>query len=178
MLFVDHKKIGLGLAAADYGRGFLIARLGQDQWSAPVAIKVAGVSFGATLGYEHAQTLSFLQDGSDLKNFKEGSWGSKSGVTLTGDATLFAGGVDVHKSMPGADLGKKPGMGRERVNRSYSVASGAMVDLSLGQAVFYLDDTATRECYGRTIDSRELLTTPTPENFKVAHDIYGSIKRT
>lgn len=39
-------KGGFGLAGMEFGTGLAVARIGNDQWSAPCAIGVAGVSWG------------------------------------------------------------------------------------------------------------------------------------
>jgi hypothetical protein len=41
-------KGGFGLAGVEFGTGLVVARLGDQQWSAPCAIGTAGVSWGGT----------------------------------------------------------------------------------------------------------------------------------
>ena len=41
-------KGGFGLAGLEFGTGLVVARLGENQWSAPCAIGTAGLSWGGT----------------------------------------------------------------------------------------------------------------------------------
>lgn len=44
-------KGGFGLAGLEFGTGLVVARLGDQQWSAPCAIGTAGVSWGGTFNW-------------------------------------------------------------------------------------------------------------------------------
>ena len=50
-------KGGFGLAGVEFGTGLAVARLGDQQWSAPCAIGMAGVSWGGTYPNENGLYL-------------------------------------------------------------------------------------------------------------------------
>jgi len=136
-------KGGLGLGGA-YGKGVVLCRTGQANWSAPAFITVEGGSFGLQLGLEKIDLVMLVMNREGMDKLL----GDK--FTIGADASVAAGPVGRHTS---ADTDIK--MSAQIL--TYSRAKGLFGGLALNGAVVKPDNDANHSFYGKNVTARAIL---------------------
>ncbi|KAG7668386.1 hypothetical protein Ndes2526B_g00894 [Nannochloris sp. 'desiccata'] len=159
-------KAGMGVSIS-HGRGFVIAKLPSDKvasaatsseqqhqqqqrpnasqivpwtWSAPLFIKVNAGGVGLTLGYAEIDSIVVLDTPEAVKSFK------KSVVELDTDVTAAAGAA-AGASLPATALNISHSELSDR-EFTYSLAQGALVDVSLNGVAYTVDTARNEAAYG------------------------------
>lgn len=164
MAFSSITKAGAGISFS-HGRGFVIAKLPSDKttpkpttpseqqqgiipkseivpwtWSAPLFIKVNAGGVGLTLGFAEIDSIVILDTPEAVKSFK------KSVVELDTDVTAAAG-TAAGASLPATALNISHYELSDR-EFTYSLAQGAIVDISLNGVAYTVDNARNEAAYG------------------------------
>jgi len=138
------KKAALGLGGA-YGKGFMTCRR-DGGWSAPVALRVEGGSFGFQIGLSDTDVVMLVMN----KNAVNKLLSSK--FTLGAEGTVAAGPVGRSAT---AQTDAK--MNAEIL--SWSRSKGLFAGIALTGATLRPDNDNNEELYGRKIGAREIVDT-------------------
>jgi lipid-binding SYLF domain-containing protein len=186
-------KGGFGLAGVEFGTGLVVARIGDQQWSAPCAIGMAGVSWGGKCSEKKVNCNSFSLISSRLfLLFSKALIGAQvsdhvfllmtdSSVELmfshTGNVQLGADiGIavgPVGRALE-ADIGAAPGTVAPIY--TYSLSKGLYAGISLDGKVISVRDRVNEKFYGRKVSGMEFLLgqIPTPP---AARPLYDALQR-
>eukprot|EP00980_Cylindrotheca_fusiformis_P005209 scaffold1118_cov135-Cylindrotheca_fusiformis.AAC.7 len=160
-------KGGFGLGGVEFGTGLAVARVGDQQWSAPCAIGMAGLSWGALIGAQVCDHVFLLMtDGAVELMF------SNSGnVQLGADIGVAVGPVG--RSVE-ADFGAAPGTFAPIY--TYSMSKGLYVGISVDGKILRVRDRVNEKFYGRNVTGMEFLLgqIPTPP---AARPLYDALQR-
>jgi len=158
-------KAGMGVSIS-HGRGFVIAKLPSDKapsgttsseqqqqqqrfkasqivpwtWSAPLFIKVNAGGVGLTLGYAEIDSIVVLDTPDAVKSFK------KSVIEVDTDVTAAAG-PSAGASLPATAVNISNYELSDR-EFTYSIAQGALVDVSLNGIAYTVDAAKNEAAYG------------------------------
>lgn len=153
LVFTTVSKAGFGVSYT-HGRGFVIAKLPSDNvftgtddiprlswtWSGPLFINVNASGLGATVGYAEIDSITILDTPDAVKSF------TKSVVEVDTDLNAAAGGAAA-TSLPATAVNlSDPNLSNSEF--TYSVAKGAMVDVSLTGIVYTVDRSRNEVAYG------------------------------
>lgn len=164
LAFVTAIKGGFMLAGR-VGTGLVIARKdGTDQWSAPSAIGVVGVSWGALIGANITDYIIILNTQEAVDAF--------SG---TGQISLGAG-IDVAIGPLGrsGSAGASFGDGGLASAYSYSYSRGLLVGISLDGLVILSRPDVNNNFYGRELSPVDILRGPVPRP-RAAQPLYDAL---
>ncbi|ETW09684.1 hypothetical protein H310_00197 [Aphanomyces invadans] len=164
LAFLTVVKAGL-LVTAKMGSGIVVARLGDNSWSAPSAIGTAGIGGGLEGGGEVVQVLLILSSAQAVSVFFQ------TQLTLGAGLDLAVGPYG-RSALAQAAMGK--GNGGLGVNYSYSHSRGFFAGISLHGAVIRCREDANRAFYGRHVTPSEILTGAVPPP-RAAHGVYEAI---
>jgi lipid-binding SYLF domain-containing protein len=128
-------KLGI-LIGGRYGEGVLCVQSGEDGWSDPVFLQVAGVSIGFQAGASSTDVILVFKNKESLDRIL------KEKATLGAGATVAAGPVGRHfEAATDVQL--------EAEIYSYSRSRGVFVGISLEGATLQVDDDANALYYGQ-----------------------------
>ena len=137
-------KVGL-MVGGNYGSGILVTRLEDGSWSNPAFVRLGGGSFGWQIGAQSTDIIMVFKDRRSISKI----YNSK--ITLGAEASAAAGPVG-RQTSAATD-------GRLTAEiYTYSRSRGLFAGVSLGGAVFGMDQKANSQFYGSGISSQEILT--------------------
>jgi lipid-binding SYLF domain-containing protein len=135
------------VVGADYGRGTMICRTGQDfsgPWGAPAMYALEGGSFGFQIGGEATDFVLLIMNNSGANSLMH------SKVKLGGDASIAAGPV-----------GRTAAADTDAYLRSeilsYSRSRGVFAGISLEGSTLRPDHKANRELYGHSVSVEQIV---------------------
>jgi SH3 domain-containing YSC84-like protein 1 len=151
------KKAGF-IVGADYGRGVMTCRTGEDYkgpWSAPIMMASSGGSFGLQAGVESTDFVILVLNDSGARSLL------KSKVKLGADASVAAGPVG-RTSEASTNAAMKAQM------LSYSRSQGVFAGVSLSGASLRVDGDANNNLYGEKVSGEQILAgkVPMPDEAK------------
>ncbi|PVU85321.1 hypothetical protein BB560_007061 [Smittium megazygosporum] len=152
-----------------YGTGILVARLPDGGWSAPSAISVAGVGFGAQIGGQVTDLLIILNTDEAMKMFSHG-----------GNLT-FGASLGLSAGSEGRNAGVEVGALNTAPVFFYSKSKGLYAGATLEGAVVYERDKSNSKFYGSGITPEEILSgkvAPPPEVLPLYDAIQARMHRT
>lgn len=140
-------KGGFGLAGVEFGTGLVVARLGENQWSAPSAIGTAGLSWGALIGAQVSDHVFLLMTDKAVELlFQDGS------VQLGADVGVALGPLGRTAE---ADFGAAPGAVAPIY--SYSLSKGLYAGISLDGKIIMTRPKVNEKFYGRCVTGMQIL---------------------
>jgi lipid-binding SYLF domain-containing protein len=128
-------KVGLGIGGRR-GKGVLVVRKDNGQWSNPVFVNLTGGSFGFQVGVQSTDIVLVFTSRQSI----EGIVGGK--VTLGADASVAAGPVG-RQSSAATDVGLTAQV------YSYSRAQGLFAGVALDGSAMTIDHASNESFYGR-----------------------------
>jgi lipid-binding SYLF domain-containing protein len=128
-------KVGLGVGGRR-GKGVLVVRKDDGQWSNPVFVNLTGGSFGFQVGVQSTDVVLVFTSRQSI----EGIVGGK--VTLGADASVAAGPVG-RQSSAATDVGLTAQV------YSYSRAQGLFAGVALDGSAMTIDHKSNESFYGR-----------------------------
>jgi lipid-binding SYLF domain-containing protein len=128
-------KVGLGIGGRR-GKGVLVVRMDNGQWSNPVFVNLTGGSFGFQVGVQSTDVVLVFTSRQSI----EGIVGGK--VTLGADASVAAGPVG-RQSSAATDVGLTAQV------YSYSRAQGLFAGVALDGSAMTIDQKSNESFYGR-----------------------------
>ncbi|HKD82897.1 MAG TPA: lipid-binding SYLF domain-containing protein [Candidatus Angelobacter sp.] len=140
------KKAAVGFGA-NYGRGVMSCRLGEDfngQWSAPAMYALEGGNFGFQIGLKGTDLVLLIINGRGADSIL------RSKVKLGGDMSVAAGPIG-RSAEASTDLAMKAKI------LSYSRAHGIFAGVALDGSTLRPDNRANEALYGREISAREIV---------------------
>ena len=148
-------KAALGVGG-EYGRGFASCRTGEGAWGPPVALRLAGGSFGMQLGAQATDVVMLVMNKRGLERLLTDKF------TIGVDAAAAAGPVGRTAAAETDAL-----MNAEIL--SWSRSRGVFAGVSLNGAVVQVDQTTNEQLYGKPVSSRDILqgTLPAPGSARV-----------
>lgn len=135
---------GAFIVGARHGKGVMISRLPDGQWSNPCFVSISGGSVGFQIGGQRADLILVVRNRKGVDSIL------RSSFSLSGDANVTAGPVG-RNAEAGTDLRLKASI------LSYSRSKGLFAGISLSGAVLDIDEEANYAFYNRLVDKRELL---------------------
>ncbi len=132
----DVIKVGLGIGGRR-GKGALVVRKDNGEWSRPVFINLTGGSFGFQVGVQSTDVVLVFTSRQSI----EGIVGGK--VTLGADAAVAAGPIG-RQSSAATDIGLNAQV------YSYSRSSGLFVGVALDGSAITIDHRSNEQYYGRS----------------------------
>jgi lipid-binding SYLF domain-containing protein len=159
-------KGGFGLAGIEFGTGLVVARLGENRWSAPSAIGTAGLSWGALIGAQVSDHVFLLMTDQAVELlFQQGS------VQLGADVGIALGPLGRSAE---ADFGAAPGTVASIY--SYSLSKGFYAGVSLDGKVIVTRPKVNEKFYGRSVTGMQILqgVVPSPP---AAQPLYEALTR-
>mmetsp|Transcript_20328 Transcript_20328/g.22495 ORF Transcript_20328/g.22495 Transcript_20328/m.22495 type:complete len:615 (+) Transcript_20328:71-1915(+) len=143
-------KGGFGVAGVEFGTGLVVARLGDNQqWSAPCAIGVAGLSWGALIGAQVSDHVFLLMTDAAV----ELMFNNNGNLQLGADIGVAVGPVG--RALE-ADFGAAPGAIAPIY--TYSQSKGLYAGISLDGKVIFKRDRVNERFYGREVTGTQILT--------------------
>ncbi|KAJ3012503.1 UNVERIFIED_CONTAM: hypothetical protein HDU68_001159 [Siphonaria sp. JEL0065] len=137
-------RAGLSISAR-YGSGLVIARLPGGKWSAPSAIKIAGVGIGFVIGADITDFVLVLNTEDAVKAFSMGG-----DIRVGGDLSVAAGPIGRSAEASASITNVSPIF-------SYSKSKGLFAGASLDGSVVMEAKETNEKQYGRVIDAQEIL---------------------
>lgn len=131
----DVIKIGF-LLGGRHGKGLLVVRTPEREWSNPVFITLTGGSFGLQIGAQSTDVILVFKDERSIDNIVNGK------VTLGADAAIAAGPVG-RRGEAATDSQLKAQI------YSYSRSKGLFAGVSLEGAALQIDGDANADYYGQ-----------------------------
>ncbi|UCC41824.1 MAG: lipid-binding SYLF domain-containing protein [Candidatus Aminicenantes bacterium] len=127
-----------------YGRGVLLVRTEEGDWSNPSFISLAGGSLGWQIGIQSADIILVFKNRKTIESISRGKF------TLGADASVAAGPVGRHAEAS-TDIQLKAEI------YSYSKSRGLFAGISIEGAALQIDHNANSDFYGRRyINPREI----------------------
>jgi lipid-binding SYLF domain-containing protein len=136
-------KAALGIGGR-YGKGLVMCRGANRQWSAPLFIRIEGGSAGLQIGVQKTDLVMLVMNRRGMDKLL----GDK--FTLGADASVAAGPV-------GRNATAQTNVRLDAEILGYSRTKGLFAGLSLEGATLRQDKDDNRDFYGRDIDARALL---------------------
>jgi len=189
---VTSAKGGLGFAGFEFGTGLVVARRrpnGEsgdvDDWSAPSAIGIASISWGALIGAQVSDHVFLLMTEDAVRLFS-----SEKGKSIQLGADVGVAVGPLGRSAE-ADIGATSGLSRGLDGGyggsrrdgiamapiyTYSLSKGLYAGVSLDGRVLTTRDRVNEKFYGRAVTAHELLSgkVATPP---AAQPLYDALKR-
>jgi lipid-binding SYLF domain-containing protein len=131
----DVIKVGF-LLGGRHGKGLLVVRTPEREWSNPVFISLTGGSFGLQVGAQSTDVILVFKDQRSIDNIVNGK------VTLGADAAIAAGPVG-RRGEAATDSQLKAQI------YSYSRSKGLFAGVSLEGAALQIDGDANADYYGQ-----------------------------
>jgi len=145
------KKGGLGIGAR-YGKGVVMCRKKDRNWTAPSFMTVEGGSVGLQIGFQQIDLVRLVMNRDGMEKLV----GDKS--ALGADASAAAGPV-------GRQASAETNIRMDAQILTYSRAKGLFAGVTLNGAVVKQDKDDNRDFYGKEMDARAILfdgTVPMP----------------
>jgi len=143
------KKGGLGLGGK-YGKGLIMCRKPNRNWTAPSFITIEGGSIGFQIGFTQIDVVMLFMN----KNGVDKLIGDK--FTIGADASAAAGPV-------GRQTAAQTNIRLDAEILTYSRAKGLFAGISLDGATLRSDKDDNRDFYGKDLDVRSILIDGTVE---------------
>lgn len=160
----DVIKVGLGIGGRR-GKGLLVVRKDNGDWSNPVFVNLTGGSFGFQVGVQSTDVVLVFTSRQSI----EGIVGGK--VTLGADASVAAGPVG-RASSAATDIGLTAQV------YSYSRASGLFAGVALDGSAITIDHRSNEQFYGRAgVLPSELIRADAPAAPAPADTFIAALKR-
>jgi SH3 domain-containing YSC84-like protein 1 len=161
-------KGGLGLAGVEYGTGLVVARLPGGLWSAPSALSLVGLSWGALLGAQVSDHVFLLMSDAAVALL----YNNTASVQLGADVGLAVGPVG--RALEG-DWGVGEGRHPAPIY-TYSLSKGLYAGISLDGKVISTRADVNEKFYGLAVSAEEILAgaVPTPP---AAQPLYDALHR-
>lgn len=137
------KKGGLGLGGK-YGKGLIMCRKPDRNWTAPSFITIEGGSIGFQIGFTQIDVVMLFMN----KKGVDKLIGDK--FTIGADASAAAGPV-------GRQTAAQTNIRMDAEILTYSRAKGLFAGISLDGATLRSDKDDNRDFYGKDIDARKIL---------------------
>eukprot|EP00539_Tryblionella_compressa_P003173 CAMPEP_0178748016 /NCGR_PEP_ID=MMETSP0744-20121128/8653_1 /TAXON_ID=913974 /ORGANISM="Nitzschia punctata, Strain CCMP561" /LENGTH=574 /DNA_ID=CAMNT_0020401337 /DNA_START=25 /DNA_END=1749 /DNA_ORIENTATION=- len=160
-------KGGFGLAGVEFGTGLVVARLGDQQWSAPCAIGTAGVSWGALVGAQVSDHVFLLMTDTAV----ELMFNNNGNVQLGADIGVAVGPLG--RALE-ADFGAAPGSIAPIY--TYSLSKGLYAGISLDGKVIVTRNRVNEKFYGREVSGLQILNGEIPSP-PAARPLYEALQR-
>ena len=156
-------KVGLGVGGRR-GKGVLVVRKENGDWSNPVFVNLTGGSFGFQVGVQSTDVVLVFTSAKSI----EGIVGGK--VTLGADASVAAGPVGRQSSAATA-------VGLSAVY-SYSRASGLFAGVALDGSAMTIDDASNEAFYSRPgVLASEIIRADAPQAPQPADEFIAALQR-
>ncbi len=136
------KKAGF-IVGAKYGRGFATCRTPKG-WSAPVAMRIEGGSFGFQIGASETDIILLIMNKSGMNRLLS------SKITLGGGASVAAGPVG-RESQAQTDVTLRAEI------LSWSRSRGVFAGIALQGATLRADSDTDTDLYGKAVDRGDVL---------------------
>lgn len=160
----DVIKVGLGIGGRR-GKGALVIRKDNGEWSNPVFVNLTGGSFGFQVGVQSTDVVLVFTSRQSI----EGIVGGK--VTLGADAAVAAGPVG-RQSSAATDIGLNAQV------YSYSRSSGLFAGVALDGSAITIDHRSNEQYYGRSgILASEIIRTDAASAPATAQNFIGALQR-
>ena len=157
-------KVGLGVGARR-GKGVLVVRKDNGQWSNPVFVNLTGGSFGFQVGVQSTDIVLVFTSRQSI----EGIVGGK--VTLGADASVAAGPVG-RQSSAATDVGLTAQV------YSYSRAQGLFAGVALDGSAMTIDSKSNESFYGRPgVLASDIIRTDAPPAPAPSNDFIAVLQR-
>src|SRR5262245_13937042 len=157
-------KVGLGIGGRR-GKGVLVVRKDNGEWSNPVFVNLTGGSFGFQVGVQSTDVVLVFTSRQSI----EGIVGGK--VTLGADASVAAGPVG-RQSSAATDVGLTAQV------YSYSRAMGLFAGVALDGSAMTIDNASNESFYGRPgVLASEIIRTDAPAAPQPASDFLAALDR-
>jgi len=137
------KKGGLGLGGK-YGKGLVMCRKPDRNWTAPSFLTIEGGSIGFQIGFTQIDVIMLIMN----RNGIDKLIGDK--FTIGADASAAAGPV-------GRQAAAQTNIRLDAEILTYSRAKGLFAGVSLDGATLRQDKDDNRDFYGKEIDARKIL---------------------
>lgn len=161
-------KGGFGVAGVEFGTGLVVARLGDNQqWSAPCAIGMFGMSWGALVGAQVSDHVFLLMTDAAV----ELMFAKNGNVQLGADIGVAVGPLG--RALE-ADFGAAPGAVAPIY--TYSLSKGLYAGISLDGKVIVKRDRVNEKFYGREVTGAQILTGEIPSP-PAARPLYDALQR-
>jgi len=159
----DVIKVGLGIGGRR-GKGVLVVRKDNGEWSNPIFVNLTGGSFGFQVGVQSADVVLVFTSRHSI----EGIVGGK--VTLGADASVAAGPVG-RQSSAATDVGLTAQV------YSYSRASGLFAGVALDGSALTIDHRSNETFYRRPgILASEIIKDSTPPTSAAAQQFIAAVE--
>lgn len=156
-------KVGLGVGGRR-GKGVLVVRKDDGDWSNPIFVNLTGGSFGFQVGVQSTDVVLVFTSAKSI----EGIVGGK--VTLGADASVAAGPVG-RQSSAATDVGLS-------AVYSYSRASGLFAGVALDGSAMTIDDASNEAFYSRPgILASEIIRADAPPAPQPAGEFVAALDR-
>ena len=145
------KKGGLGIGGR-YGKGVVMCRKADRQWTAPSFLTIEGGSIGLQIGFQQIDLVMLVMNREGMEKLV----GDK--FTIGADASAAAGPV-------GRQASAETNIRLDAQILTYSRAKGLFAGVTINGAVVKQDKDDIRDFYGKEIDARQILfegTVPMP----------------
>lgn len=139
------KKGGLGIGGR-YGKGVVMCRKSDRNWSAPSFLTVEGGSIGLQIGFQQIDLVMVIMNREGMEKLV----GDK--FTVGADASAAAGPV-------GRQASAETNVRLDAQILTYSRAKGLFAGVTLNGAVVKQDKDDNRDFYGKEMDARQILFT-------------------
>lgn len=157
-------KVGLGIGGRR-GKGVLVVRKDNGEWSNPVFVNLTGGSFGFQVGVQSTDVVLVFTSRQSI----EGIVGGK--VTLGADASVAAGPVG-RQSSAATDVGLTAQV------YSYSRAMGLFAGVALDGSAMTIDHTSNEAFYGqRGVLASDLIRADSPAAPAPATEFIAALRR-
>jgi len=157
-------KVGLGIGGRR-GKGVLVVRKDNGEWSNPVFVNLTGGSFGFQVGVQSTDVVLVFTSRQSI----EGIVGGK--VTLGADASVAAGPVG-RQSSAATDVGLTAQV------YSYSRAMGLFAGVALDGSAMTIDQKSNESFYGRPgVLASEIIRTDAPAAPQPAGDFVAALQK-
>lgn len=157
-------KVGLGVGARR-GKGVLVVRKDNGDWSNPIFVNLTGGSFGFQVGVQSTDVVLVFTSQKSI----EGIVGGK--VTLGADASVAAGPVG-RQTAAATDVGLS-------AVYSYSRASGLFAGVALDGSAMTIDDASNETFYSRPgVLASEIIRGDAPPAPQPAGEFIAALDRT
>jgi lipid-binding SYLF domain-containing protein len=156
-------KVGLGVGARR-GKGVLVVRRDNGDWSNPIFVNLTGGSFGFQVGVQSTDVVLVFTSPKSV----EGIVGGK--VTLGADASVAAGPVG-RQTAAATDVGLS-------AVYSYSRASGLFAGVALDGSAMTIDDASNEAFYSRPgVLASEIIRADAPAAPQPAGEFIAALER-
>ena len=137
------KKGGLGIGGK-YGKGLIMCRKRDRNWTAPSFITIEGGSIGLQIGFTQIDVVMLMMNRKGVEKLIEDKF------TVGADASAAAGPV-------GRQTAAQTNIRMDAEILTYSRAKGLFAGVSLDGATLRQDKDDNRDFYGKDVDARRIL---------------------